>query len=89
VGGATIVAVEGRPSDAQLLQSIRRAGVRRIDLLVEESGRGQRTAALLRYRWSVGAVVERPERGVLRVDLGPQPIAVPADGPVEVGLRPP
>jgi competence protein ComEC len=89
VAGATIVTVDGRHSEVRLLQSLRRAGVRRVDLLVEGHGRGPRTAALLRHRWPVTSVVERPEVGVVLVELGSKAVTVPAQGRIEVNERSP
>ena len=75
VAGATVVTVDGaRPVD--VLEGLRRVGVRRIDVLVT---RGREVAELeraLRHRWYVGRVIDPSTTGALRIRTGGVQIVV-------------
>lgn len=70
IGGATVVVVGGRTQPEPLLQDLRRAGVRRIDLVAlagGATGRSGRLVAGLRHRWRVGTVVDASSPGAWQV----------------------
>jgi len=76
-GGATVVVLPGRSRPATVLRDLRRAGVRRIDVLVV-AGSSAPLLGPLRHRWTVAKVVDDDARpGTLRV------------GDLEVVVRPP
>ena len=83
-GGATVLVLAGPLHVADLLQDLRRDGVRRIDLLVTPGAPSVELGTALRHRWAVGRTVQAragPAHGVvgaLVVDVGP-------DGEVTVG----
>lgn len=69
-GGATVVVVGPGGRDVDLLGGLRRAGVRRIDLLVADRRRLDATARLLRHRWRVSAVRGASPEHPIRLRLG-------------------
>jgi ComEC/Rec2-related protein len=88
-GGATVVVVGGSGGEEDLLAGLRRAGVRRIDLLVADGRRLRATADLVGHRWRVAAIrpssPDRPIRlriGGLLVALSPGRDPVVAAGRV-------
>jgi competence protein ComEC len=74
-GGATVVVAGSRPNAADVLEGLRVAGVRRIDVLIAE-GDAVALVAALRHRWAVGRVLDaEADRatlvvGGLRVEVG-------------------
>ncbi len=61
-GGATVVVLVGPVSARDLLEGLRRAGVRRIDVLEVPSAPSPDLLRSLRHRWMVGAVRVVPAR---------------------------
>lgn len=61
-GGATVLVVERSPSPATALESFRRVGLRRVDLLVNTDP-SEPLVRTLRHRWSVGRVVDLSSSG--------------------------
>jgi hypothetical protein len=74
-GVATVVVVDGRADPVRALEGLRRAGVRRIDLLVARSG-GQAAGDVVRAfdrRYAIGArwaPVDHELRGATTPDVG-------------------
>ena len=89
-GGATVIVLGAQrsPSPGRALEAFRRAGVRRIDLLVAADP-PPRLLRALRHRWSVGQVLDplKPVEvtvGGLRVEVDPWPSAGLSSGGVVV-----
>ena len=61
VGGATVLVLDARSSPTQLLQDLRRAGVRRIDVIQATTEPRPDVLRALRHRWSVGPVIVTTE----------------------------
>lgn len=59
-GPATVVEVPGAAPTPALLEGLRRAGVRRIDVLVVDGGDPQAIVRTLTHRWEVRRVIARP-----------------------------
>jgi competence protein ComEC len=81
-GGATVVVAEGTGA-ADALEGLRRAGVRRIDVLVVDGRGGGDLARVLRHRWVVGRMIDASSAVPLRFRVGRllvtvAPPAVPA-----------
>lgn len=83
--GVTVVEVPGRVREEELLRDLRRAGARRVDVLVVD-GDGTEAATLLRHRWEVVRVVDE-RTAAAAIEVGP--LVVQADPPHDpsVGLR--
>jgi len=56
-GGATVLQLQGRPQSGTLMQDLRRAGVRRLDLVIAPGNPSPDLLAALRHRWPVGRVI--------------------------------
>jgi hypothetical protein len=67
---ATVLVIEEARSPPVLLEGLRRAGVRRIDLVVAATEPRREMIDALRHRWPVGRVVAVEEVGPLRVRVG-------------------
>lgn len=68
-GGATVVVLEERPTARVLLEALRRAGVRRVDVLVAVDEPDLSLVDALRHRWVVGRVLADDARPA-RIQLG-------------------
>lgn len=68
-GGATVVVLEEQPTARRLLEALRRAGVRRIDVLAAVDEPDPTLVAALRHRWPVGRVLAE-DAGPARIQLG-------------------
>lgn len=87
-GGATVLVLDGRIRAADLLQGLRRAGVRRLDLVVAATTVGPDLVATLRHRWVVATTLDGA-RGPMRAAVGPLIVTVPSAGPIQVVRAPP
>jgi competence protein ComEC len=86
-GGATVVVAPERPFAEALLEDLRLAGVRRIDLLVVE-GDATAVRALLEHRWSVARVLDQQTPAAALV-VGGLEVVVAPDRPPVVRARAP
>jgi competence protein ComEC len=85
--GATVVTLDGaRPVD--VLEGLRRVGVRRIDVLVAQGRDVAEVERVLRHRWRVGRVIDPATTGALRVQTGGLQIVVGPGEPVAVQVVP-
>lgn len=82
-GGATVLVLTERPRPADLLQDLRRAGTRKLDLVVAPGGLDDDLARALQHRWPLGAVLDA-EAGPSTARVGPLEIDIGADGVVTV-----
>jgi competence protein ComEC len=88
-GAATVLVVDGRTGVGPLMQDLRRAGTRRLDLVVTPADPAPDLIAGLHHRWPVGRAVARADLpaslriGGLRIDpaLDDAPPTVAAVGP--------
>lgn len=55
--GATVLEVGGRTASTALLQDLRRAGVRRLDVVVVDDGGARPLLSSLGHRWRIGRVL--------------------------------
>jgi hypothetical protein len=67
---ATVLVIDEARSPPMLLDGLRRAGVRRIDLVAAATEPRREVLDALRHRWAVGRVVAVDEVGPLRVRVG-------------------
>jgi hypothetical protein len=75
-----------RPVD--VLEGLRRVGVRRIDVLVAQGRDVAEVERVLRHRWRVGRVIDPATTGALRVQTGGLQIVVGPGEPVAVQVVP-
>lgn len=83
-GGATVVLVPSSPRLDDLLQDLRRAGVRRIDVLVVDASRVAEVARTLRHRWPVGRVIDARAGPPAALRVGSITVRVAPPEPPEV-----
>ncbi|WP_426575056.1 ComEC/Rec2 family competence protein [Aquihabitans sp. McL0605] len=88
-GGATVVVLPSRAQPGGVLQDLRGAGVRRIDLLLIDGGDVAGLARSVRHRWPVGRVLDARTTAPVRLRLGSLTIDVVPPGPPEVVAEPP
>ena len=69
-GGATVLILASEPSPRALLEGLRRAGARRLDLVVVAEGPDPDVLVALRHRWPVGRVLAIEEAGPVRLQVG-------------------
>lgn len=82
-GGATILVLSRSPDVADLMAGLRRAGVRRLDLVVAAGGLAPDVDRALRHRWPLGATLD-PETGPAAVQVGSLRVDATSDGRVQV-----
>lgn len=84
-GGATVLVIESDPSAGRVLEALRLAGVRRLDLVVTRSGLGRELRDALGHRWPVGREVVVTDEEQTRVRIGDLHVEVGSvDDPVVV-----
>lgn len=87
-GGATVVEADGgAPGD--VMEALRSAGVRRIDVLVADPATATALLPVLRHRWVVGAVVDGADGIARRFQVGGLVVTVAPPGSPIVQARPP
>lgn len=69
-GGATVVVTAERRGPATVLGALRRAGVRRVDLLVVGRGADPALPGAIAHRWAVGRVLPARPRAPVRLRIG-------------------
>lgn len=88
-GGATVLVIEGDPSAARVLEALRVAGVRRLDLVITESGLGWEMGDALKHRWPLGRELVLAEESPTLVRVGGLVVEVTsAHDPVSVRQGP-
>lgn len=87
-GGATVLLLGNRPRAADLLQDLRRAGVRRLDLVVTAGSIHGDLARALRHRWTVGPLIDASS-GATTATVGTVRVTVDKGGNVTVAKAPP
>lgn len=86
--GATVVSVGGaRP--LAVLEQLRRAGVRRVDVLVVEGRGAAELERIVRHRWEVGHVIDPSASGPVRVRVGALEVVASPGEPAQVRAAPP
>ncbi len=82
-GGATVMVLSDRPRPLDLLAELRRAGTRRLDVVVVHGGLDVDLMHALRHRWPVGDVLD-PAAGPTSVRAGPIHVDIGRDETVTV-----
>ena len=82
-----MVAVGARPIDA--LEGLRRAGVRRVDVLVVDGRGSAELVRVLRHRWPLGRVIDAADTAPVRFRVGRLTVVVAPPARAEVRVLPP
>lgn len=78
--GATVVVVNGSPQPLPVLQDLRMAGIRRVDVAVVPGRTGQDIVRSIRHRWPIGEVIDPSSAPAERVTVGGLVVTITGDG---------
>ena len=89
VHGHTVVLVPAGAQAVGVLEDLRSAGVRRVDLLVVDGGNVAAMVRSVRHRWPVGRVIDGRDTDPVRVRVGTLTVDIAPPEPPAVVASPP